>query len=404
MTQVWINANIVTMSQDNDYSVLKDAAIVVEEGHIAWIGLEKNLPYSLVKTAQSIIDVKKCWITPGLIDCHTHLVYAGNRSNEFILRLQDKTYIEIAQSGGGILSTVAATRDCSEQSLYEQSAKRLQNFINEGVTSIEIKSGYGLDFLSEIKMLTVIKKLAENHPITIQKTFLAAHTLPSEYKNHADQYIDLIVEKWLPEAQQQGLVDAVDGFCETIAFTPQQIERVFKKAKQLGIPVKLHAEQLSQQNGVLLAANYQALSADHLEFISEDQVAAMAKSKTVPVLLPGAFYFLQEKHRPPIHLFRKYNVAMAIASDCNPGTSPINSILLILNMACVLFRMTPVEALSGITRIAARALGLEQKCGSLEVKKWADFIIWDIDQPEDLSYQIGYNPCVSRVWHGKIND
>ena len=310
--------------------------------------------------------------TPGLVDCHTHLVFGGSRAKEFELRLEGATYEEIARAGGGIVSTVKATREADLESLVEQTRPRLEAILAEGVTTIEIKSGYGLDLETELRMLKAARQLGREYPVEVKTTFLGAHALPPEYKDRADDYIDFVRDKVLPAAARLGLADAADAFCEKIGFTAGQTEKIFQKAAELGLPIKLHAEQLSDQGGAALAAKYKALSADHLEYVSEDGVRAMAESGTVAVLLPGAFYVLRETQLPPVDLFRKHNVPIALATDCNPGTSPVTSILLMLNMACTLFRMTPHEALKGVTINGAKALGIQDAVGTLEIGKQAD--------------------------------
>ncbi len=406
-----INANIATFSEDfgycphtdshNEYGTLKNSAIGIKGGQIVWIG-DSQVAEKYNNKDTQITDIQGKWITAGLVDCHTHLVYAGNRSNEFEARLNDASYTDIAQSGGGILSTVKATREADDEELYRQSEKRLKALISEGVTSIEIKSGYGLDFASEEKMLRVAKKLGEDYGITVKKTYLAAHALPPEYKDNADAYIDKVCE-WLPILHQQGLVDAVDGFIEEIAFDLAQITKVFDTAKSLGIPVKLHSEQLTDMGGSELVAKYKGLSSDHLEQLGENAIKQMAKSDTVAVLLPGAFYTLRDETVPPIELLRKYQVSMAVSTDCNPGTSPVTSLLLMMNMACTLFYLTPEEALAGVTRNSAKALGLTNK-GQIAIGKDADLLIWDIERPADLSYLVGLNPLekvmIDGQWRG----
>ncbi len=404
-----INANIATFSEDfgycpntdshNEYGTLNNSAIGISNGKIVWIGDSKTAE-KYQNTETKITDIQGKWITSGLIDCHTHLVYAGNRSNEFEARLNGASYTDIAQAGGGILSTVKATREADDDELYRQSEKRLKALISEGVTSIEIKSGYGLDFASEEKMLRVAKKLGEEYGITVKKTYLAAHALPPEYKDNADAYIDKVCE-WLPILHQQGLVDAVDGFIEAIAFDLAQITKVFDTAKSLGIPVKLHSEQLTDMGGSELVAKYKGLSSDHLEQLSENAIKQMAESDTVAVLLPGAFYTLRDETVPPIDLLRKHQVDMAVSTDCNPGTSPVTSLLLMMNMACTLFYLTPEEALAGVTRNSAKALGLSNK-GQIAIGKDADLLVWDIERPADLSYLVGLNPLekvmIGGVW------
>lgn len=399
---LWLDAKLATFVGSAPYGAIEDGAIAVQDGKIAWIGQQSSLHSKPEQLAKEVYSAKGHWITPGLIDCHNHLVYGGNRALEFEMRLEGMSYAEIAKAGGGIRSTVAATRAADFLQLYQQSAKRLEFLLVEGVTTIEIKSGYGLDLDTELKILHVAKKLAQDYPITIRTTFLGAHALPEEYQGRADDYINFICHEVLPVVAKEKLADAVDVFCESIGFTVAQTEKVFFAAQRLGFPVKLHADQLSDCGGAALAARHRALSADHLEFTSEAGVKAMAENGTIAVLLPAAFYFLHEKKLPPIDLLRKYKVPMAIATDCNPGTSPTTSLLLILNMACTLFRLTPEEALRGITQNAARALGLAESHGTLEVGKEADFIIWDIDYLAELAYEIGFNPCSGIVKAGNI--
>jgi len=334
--------------------------------------------------------------TPALIDCHTHLVFGGNRAREFEMRLQGATYEEIARAGGGIVSTVAQTRALSEDDLVAQALPRLDALIAEGVATVEIKSGYGLTIADEMKMLRAARKLGEARPVRVVTSWLAAHAVPAEYKDRADAYLDEVALPGLEAAHAQGLVDAVDGFCESIAFSPAQIERVFAKARALGLPIKLHAEQLSNLGGAKLAASFRALSADHLEYLEADGVAAMATHGTVAVLLPGAYYFLRETQAPPVALLRDAGVPIALATDCNPGSSPLTSPLLTMNMACTLFRLTPEEALAGFTRNAARALGLAD-VGTIEPGKRADIAIWDVNEPAELAYRIGFNPLHKRI-------
>lgn len=399
---LWINVNLATFALPRAYGALDDAAIAVKDGKIAWLGKATDLTAKPAELAVQVFDGQGKWLTPGLIDAHTHLVYAGNRAHEFEMRLQGKSYQEIAQAGGGILSTVRATRAASFQELYDQSAVRLKCLLASGVTTLEIKSGYGLDLATEIKMLQVAKQLAKDFPVTIKTTFLGAHTVPPEYREDPDAYVNLVCEEMLPKIHAEKLADAVDVFCETIGFSTAQTTKIFATAQQLGMRVKLHADQLSDSSGAKLAANHQALSADHLEFTSEASVKEMAKAGTVAVLLPGAFYFLREKELPPIELLREYKVPMAIATDCNPGTSPITSLLLILNMACTLFRFTPEEALYGVTKHAAQALGISEDYGTLEVGKKADFVLWNIKHPAELTYYLGLNPVEQIIKSGKI--
>lgn len=393
---LWRNLRLATMrpdaSPERRYGELPDGvngALALKDGKLAWIGAAADLP--LTARAAAEYDGGGRWVTPGLIDCHTHLVYGGNRAREFEMRLEGQSYEAIARAGGGILSTLRQTRTASEDDLYRSAWRRLQPLLREGVTAIEIKSGYGLDLPSETKLLRVARRLAEL-PLTVRTTFLGAHAVPPEFTGNADAYLDQLIGTMLPALAAAGLVDAVDVFCETIGFTPAQTERVFRAAQAHGLPVKIHAEQLSNQAGAALAARYGALSADHLEHLDEAGVIEMARSGTVAVLLPGAFYFLRETRLPPLDLLRRHRVPIAIATDHNPGTSPVTSLLLMLNMACTLFRMTPAEALAGVTRHAAQALGLSQ-AGMLAVGRRADFVLWDIDHPAELSYAIGANPC-----------
>ncbi|PID41864.1 MAG: imidazolonepropionase [Gammaproteobacteria bacterium] len=407
-----INASIATFSEDsgyrpgsdrhNEYGSIEHAAIAIHDGKIVWLGTSDQAAEAIRSgrhAGAEVLDIQQQWITPGLIDCHTHLVYGGNRSNEFEARLKGATYTEIAQAGGGILATVQATRHADETELYRQSEKRLQALLAEGVTSVEIKSGYGLDLASEEKMLRVARKLGEDYGITVKKTCLAAHALPPEYQDNADAYIDKVCE-WLPILYEKGLVDAVDGFIEAIAFDLAQITRVFATAKALGIPVKLHSEQLTNMGGSRLVSEYRGLSSDHLEQLQEEDIEQMAKSDTVAVLLPGAFYMLRDETVPPISLLRKHRVPMAVATDCNPGTSPVTSLLLMMNMACTLFDLTPEEALAGTTRNGAKALGMTNK-GQISVGMDADLAVWDIERPADLSYLVGLNPLTRTIINGR---
>ncbi len=396
MKTLWKNCHIATMAQGN-YSIIEDAAIVTSAALIDWIG-----PLAQVDEAgcDNTVDLGGAWVTPGLIDCHTHTVFGGNRSGEFEQRLQGVSYADIAAAGGGIASTVRATRAATEDELYRSAERRLRHLLNDGVTTVEMKSGYGLDLENERKLLRVIRSLGNTLPVTVRATCLAAHALPPEYANRADDYIHHICNDMLPALAAEGLVDAVDAFCEYLAFSPAQVEQVFITAGQLGLPVKLHAEQLSSLGGSSLAARYNALSADHLEFMTEDDVIAMAAAGTVAVLLPGAYYFLRETQLPPLDALRKHGVPIAISTDMNPGTSPGLSLRLMLNMACTLFRMTPEEALAGVTLNAAKALGMGDTHGSLEVGKTADFVAWDIERPADLAYWLGGDLDKRIVRHG----
>jgi imidazolonepropionase len=391
-------ARLATMT-GKGYGAQEEAALAVLDGRIAWIGPDRDLPSTATTTEEFSAEGR--WVTPGLIDCHTHLVYAGNRASEFELRLNGATYADIAKAGGGVVSTVKATRAASEETLFTQTAPRLRALLAEGVTTIEIKSGYGLDTGNEMKLLRVARRLGRDFAVDVRTTFLGAHALPPEFAGRPDDYIDTVCNDMLPAIVAVGLADAVDVFCDNIAFTPAQTRRVFETARLLGLPVKLHAEQLSDQGGARLAAEFKALSCDHLEYVSEAGVAAMAQAGTVAVLLPGAFYFLRETRVPPIVLMRKHGVPMAIATDCNPGSSPITSLLACLNMACTLFRLTPAEALAGVTCIAARALGLSDR-GRLETAKRADLALWDIGHPAELAYHLGYNPLSRVVRHGSL--
>lgn len=386
------------MQKDSPYGLLENGAILVSDQNIAWVGSSTNLPAEAKK--HEMIDLEGRLVTPGLVDCHTHIVHGGNRANEFEMRLNGASYEEVARAGGGIVSTVTATRDADESTLLKEALKRADALIEEGVTTIEIKSGYGLDVETELKMLRVARAIPKQRPISTITSFLGAHAVPAEYDGRADAYIDEVCIPTLVAAHAEGLVDAVDGFCEGIAFNPDQIGRVFDKAQSLGIPIKLHAEQLSNLGGTKLAAEFGALSADHLEYATAEDAIAMAKAGTVAVILPGAYYTLRETQAPPINAFREHNVDMALATDCNPGSSPITSLLLTMNMACTFFRMTPEEALAGVTRNGAKALGLGG-IGIIEADARADLAIWDVDSPAELSYRIGFNPLFKRIFGGR---
>jgi len=401
LDSLWLDCHLATMSEANlgtgpgsgPYGAIRNGALGVQDGRIAWLGAEADLTPEVIDSAESLQRLDGVWITPGLIDCHTHLVYAGSRAREFEMRLSGATYEEIAKAGGGIVSTVKAVRAASPDELYTHSAPRLKAMLAQGVTTVEIKSGYGLDTESELKMLRVARRLGEDFPVTVSPTFLGAHALPPEFKGRADDYIDLVVNEMLPAVAAENLAVAVDAFCEGIGFSPEQTERALAAAQAHGLKVKLHAEQLSDLKGAMLAAHYEALSADHLEYLSQDGVEAMAAARTVAVLLPGAFYFLNETRKPPVQALRGAGVPMALATDCNPGTSPTTSPLLMMNLACVLFGLTPAEALAGFTVNAARALGMQDERGSLEPGKMADLAIWDISEPAELAYGMGNNPC-----------
>ncbi len=394
---LWINGRLARMTaQGGPYGALDDGAIAAQEGRIAWVGARRDLPGKPESLARRLHDLAGCWLTPGLIDCHTHIVHGGDRAQEFELRLKGATYEEISRAGGGIRSTVSKTREADEASLLASAESRLAPLRAEGVTTVEVKSGYGLDSANEAKMLRVARRLSG---VTVRTTFLGAHALPPDYADRSGAYIDLVVDEMLPAVD--GLADAVDAFCEKIAFSPAETRRVFEAASRRRIPVKLHADQLSDLGGAALAAEFKALSADHLEYTSPSGVAALAASGTVAVLLPGAFYFLREKQLPPVDALRQVGVPIALATDNNPGSSPITSLLLVLNMAATLFRLTPEEALAGVTRHAATALGLGASHGTLETGKVADFAIFRIDRPAELAYRIGYNPCIGRVRGGR---
>ncbi|AVT47798.1 imidazolonepropionase [Shewanella baltica] len=401
--QVWIDVNLATMdpSISAPYGAITNAAIAVKDGKIAWLGPRSELPAFDVLSIP-VYRGKGGWITPGLIDAHTHLIFAGNRANEFELRLQGASYEEIARSGGGIISTVKACREADEAELFELGRQRLNALAKEGVTTVEIKSGYGLDTETELKILRVARELGKHHHVDVKTTFLGAHAIPPEYKDNSDGYVDLIINKMLPAVIAENLADAVDVFCENIAFNLEQTERVLSAAKAAGLEIKLHAEQLTNMGGSVLAARLGAKSVDHIEYLDEAGVKALSESGTCAVLLPGAFYFLRETQKPPIDLLRQYGVPIVLASDFNPGSSPICSTLLMLNMGCTLFRLTPEEALKGLTLNAAKALGIEDNVGSLVVGKQADFCLWDIATPAQLAYSYGVNPCKDVVKNGKL--
>ena len=395
---LFVDLNAATLADaDVPYGMIEDAAIAVENGQITWVGPKADAPQDFA--AAERVQLGGRLVTPGLIDCHTHIVHGGNRAVEFEMRLNGASYEEVARAGGGIVSTVTATRSASDDQLLADALHRVDALIAEGLTTIEIKSGYGLDVETELRMLRVARAIAAQRPVRVLTSFLGAHATPAEYKDRDDAYIDEVCIPALRAAHAEGLVDAVDGFCEGIAFSTAQIARVFDVAQELGLPVKLHAEQLSNLGGAKLAARYGALSADHIEYLDEDGVKAMAGAGTVAVILPGAFYTLRETQAPPIALLRKYGVPMALATDINPGSSPLNSLLLTMNMGCTLFRMTPEEALRGATVNAARALGLTD-VGTIKAGQRADLAVWDVVHPAELSYRIGFNSLHTRIFGG----
>jgi imidazolonepropionase len=396
--KIWLNSRLATLDPGQPgLGVIEHGAVAATDGRIAYAGPMADLPQGW--DAGVRIDLAGRWVTPGLIDCHTHLVYAGSRAHEFELRLAGASYEEIARAGGGILSTVRATRGAGEDDLVTESLPRLDRLIAEGVTTVEIKSGYGLEAEGEARSLRAARRLGDARPVSVVTTFLGAHALPPEYADDRSGYVEAVCAM-IPRLASEGLADAVDAFCEGIAFSPAETARVFAAAKSAGLRVKLHADQLSNLQGAKLAANHSALSADHLEYTDDEGVAAMAKAGTVAVLLPGAFFVLREKQMPPVDAFRRHGVPIAIATDCNPGTSPITSLLLIMNMATTLFRLTVDEALAGVTREAARALGRLGEIGTLERGKRCDLAIWDIERPAELAYRIGFNPLYARIWGG----
>lgn len=397
---VWQELGIVAGMLPGFDEAVADAALVVQEGKLVWAGPRVAMPEGLAGLPRHA--GQSAWVTPGLIDCHTHLVYGANRAREFSLRLAGASYEDIARAGGGIVSTVAATRAASEEALLQSAARRLQGLLAEGVAAVEIKSGYGLDLASERKMLRVARRLGTAYGITVRTTFLGAHALPAEYAGRGDDYIDHVCKTMLPTLADEGLVDAVDAFCEHLAFSPAQTERVFEAATALGLPVKIHAEQLSDTGGAALAARFNALSADHLEHLSETGIAAMKAAGTVAVLLPGAYYTLRDTHLPPIAALRAAGVPMAVATDHNPGTSPALSLVQMLNMVCTLFRLTVEEALAGVTRHAATALGLQDSHGLLLAGQEANFVLWPVDDPSELAYWFGRAPAATIVRKGRI--
>lgn len=398
---IWLNARLATLAAGRPgLGVIERGAIAARGGRIVFVGPQDDAPAGW-RASSSVVDCGGRWITPGLIDCHTHLVYGGDRAREFEMRLAGATYEEIARAGGGIVATVGATRAASEDDLVRQALPRLDALIAEGVTTLEVKSGYGLELAAERKSLRVARRLAKERRVTIRATFLGAHALPPDFAERRAAYVAEVADTMIPALTAEGLVDAVDGFCERIAFTRDEVARVFQAARAAGLPVKLHADQLSNGGGAALAADFGALSADHLEYTDEDGVAAMARAGVVATLLPGAFYTLRERQAPPVGLFRRHGVPMAVATDCNPGTSPLTSPLLALNMAATLFGLTVDECLAGATRNAAQALGLADETGALEPGKWADLAIWDVERPAELVYRLGFNPLHARIWRGR---
>jgi imidazolonepropionase len=401
---LWRNARLATLREDlPGLGIIEKGAFVCEGGRILYAGPEAELPSWLIEAAD-ITDLEGRWVTPGLVDCHTHIVYGGNRAREFEMRLEGATYEEIARAGGGIVSSVKATNALSVEGLVEAALPRLDTLISEGVATIEVKSGYGLNIEAELKMLRAARALADHRPVRVITSYLGAHATPVEYKGRNQDYISDVVLPGLERARAEGLIDAVDGFCEGIAFSVDEIARVFDKARSLGIPVKLHAEQLSNLGGAKLAASYGALSADHLEYLDEDGAQAMAAAGTVAVLLPGAFYAINEKQKPPVQALRQAGVHIAIATDSNPGTSPLTSLLLTMNMSATLFRLTVEECIAGATREGARALGLLSETGTIEAGKSADLAIWDIESPAELVYRIGFNPLHAHIFKGQRID
>ena len=396
---VLTNVHIATMQGNDPYGGIMHGAIAIKDGRIAWLGSTHALP---VNSANRVFDLGRRWITPGLIDCHTHIVYAGNRAHEFERRLQGATYEEIARAGGGIRATMTATRAASEQDLFDTAVPRVRRLLHEGVTTIEIKSGYGLDDVTELRQLRVARQLGEALPARVYTSYLGAHAIPPEFAGQADAYVAYICETVLPQVAAAGLADAVDVCYEPIAFTRVQAERVLTTSQQFNLPVKLHTGQFAAHGGGKLAASYKALSADHMEFCSDDDLVAMRSAGTVAVLLPGASYFLRMRQLPPVERMRAQGLPMAISTDSNPGSSPVTSLLLMLNMACTRFGLTPEEALAGVTCHAAQALGAADALGTVQVGKWADLAVWDIDHPVVLSYAIGANPCSGVVLGGEI--
>ena len=393
------NATIATMTNQGSYGLIECGALYIRDGKIDWVGKVSEIPSEFLHSKSE--DLEGRLVTPGLIDCHTHIVYGGNRSVEFEMRLNGASYEDVARAGGGIISTVSDTRLSSIEDLVKDSLPRVDQLISEGVTLIEVKSGYGLDRETELKMLKAARQIQSERPIRVVTTFLGAHAVPPEYKDDPDTYIDTICIPTLHDANNEGLVDSVDAFCENIAFDVDQVERVFQSAKKMGLPAKVHSEQLSHMGGTKLAADYRALSADHIEYANAQDAKALSIAGTVAVLLPGAFYTLRETQLPPLLDLRNEKVPIAIATDCNPGSSPLTSILLTMNMACTLFQMTPQETLAGVTKNAAKALG-KKDSGTIEIGNRADLCIWDVKHPAELSYRIGFNPLHRRIFGGAV--
>ncbi len=401
MDTLFIHCHLATMA-GSSLSIIENGALAVTGEKISWVGKKNDLPQNFRTRCRKIIDCHNRWILPGFVDCHTHLVFAGSRSHEFEMRLKGATYEEISKKGGGIFSTVKATRAASKEDLLKLASKRVKTLIQHGITTLEIKSGYGLDLETELKILDVIGELKKAFPLHIEPTFLGAHALPPEFKDNSNGYIDLVTKTMLPKIKSQGIATAVDVFCERIAFSLEQTKNVFQAAKDLGLRVKLHAEQLSDSNGAALASEFNALSCDHLEYLTLGSAKKMALHKVTAVLLPGAFYYLKEKQKPPVQAFRDLKIPMAISTDLNPGSSPIHSMTLIINMACILFGLTCEEALLGATLNGAKALGLENVKGSLEIGKDADLVVWDIERPSDLAYLSGLSPADRVMIKGHI--
>lgn len=393
--------NIATFAT-NDYGIIHNGAIAITDDRIAWVGRFEDIPQHYLKSAIQHESYDGRWVTPGLIDCHTHIIYGGNRAHEFEKRLSGASYQDIAKEGGGIHYTVTQTRDLNAKTLYQQSLPRIEALLSEGVTTLEIKSGYGLDKESEIKMLKLARQVGQDFPVTVKTSFLGAHLRPKEYETN-ESYIQYLCDDVMPEVVHQRLADFVDAFCEDIAFSAEELKPYFDKARSFGLPVKLHTEQLTRQQGIQLAADYQAVSVEHLEYLNSEDIHLLAETGTVAVLLPGAYYFLKETQPPPVDKLRQAGVPIAIATDSNPGSSPVCSLLLMLNMACTIFGLTPIEALQGVTVNAAKALKLEATKGQLATGMDADLVIWDIEHPRDLVYQIGMNPCYQVMQHGILN-